>query len=156
MARATLVGHLQRRPGGSSALRNCWGSCAKHTLSSTWFGVTPRNEPSWTEPHGNMQLVRLADGSWLVLIYSERKVLLVGCWWLVCSERKVPVAQANADEPSPDGRGTCLQQLSNLSRFRRGERSFVRSLRSRCAARDIASRARARAPTAMERLPAAR
>jgi hypothetical protein len=26
---------------------------------------------------------------WLVLICSERKVLLAGCWWLVCCERKV-------------------------------------------------------------------
>jgi hypothetical protein len=31
-----------------------------------------------------------------VLIYSERKVLLAGCWWLVCFERKVLVA----DKPS--------------------------------------------------------
>jgi hypothetical protein len=31
-----------------------------------------------------------------VLIYSERKVLLVGCWWLICSEGKIPVA----DKPS--------------------------------------------------------
>jgi hypothetical protein len=29
---------------------------------------------------------------WLMLIYSERKVLLVDCWWLVCSERKVLLA----------------------------------------------------------------
>jgi hypothetical protein len=28
-------------------------------------------------------------GWWLVLIFSERKVLLAGCWWLVCSERKL-------------------------------------------------------------------
>jgi hypothetical protein len=34
--------------------------------------------------------VRLADGWWLMLICSERKVLLASCWWLlVCSERKV-------------------------------------------------------------------
>jgi hypothetical protein len=26
------------------------------------------------------QLVRLAGGWWLVLIYSKRKILLVGCW----------------------------------------------------------------------------
>jgi hypothetical protein len=31
----------------------------------------------------------LAGGWWLVLICSERKVLLADCWWLVCSERKV-------------------------------------------------------------------
>jgi hypothetical protein len=29
---------------------------------------------------------------WLVLICSERKVLLADCWWLVCSERKVLLA----------------------------------------------------------------
>jgi hypothetical protein len=29
---------------------------------------------------------------WLVLICSERKVLLAGCWWLVACERKVPLA----------------------------------------------------------------
>jgi hypothetical protein len=28
-------------------------------------------------------------GWWLVLICSERKVLLAGCWWLVCSEMKL-------------------------------------------------------------------
>jgi hypothetical protein len=31
-------------------------------------------------------------GWWLVLIYSEREVLLAGCWWLVCSKRKVLLA----------------------------------------------------------------
>jgi hypothetical protein len=36
--------------------------------------------------------VCLAGGWWLVLICSERKVLLAGCWWLVCSERKVLLA----------------------------------------------------------------
>jgi hypothetical protein len=36
--------------------------------------------------------VRLAGGSWLVLICSERKVLLADCWWLVCFERKVLLA----------------------------------------------------------------
>jgi hypothetical protein len=36
--------------------------------------------------------VRLAGGSWLVLICSERKVLLTGYGWLVCSERKVLLA----------------------------------------------------------------
>jgi hypothetical protein len=29
---------------------------------------------------------------WLVLICCERKVQLVGCWWLVCSERNVLLA----------------------------------------------------------------
>jgi hypothetical protein len=29
---------------------------------------------------------------WLVLICSERKVLLADCWWPVCSERKVLLA----------------------------------------------------------------
>jgi hypothetical protein len=37
----------------------------------------------------NRQPIRLAGGWWLVLICSERKILLTGCWWLVCSERKV-------------------------------------------------------------------
>jgi hypothetical protein len=31
-------------------------------------------------------------GWWLVLICSERKVLLTDCWWLVCSERKILLA----------------------------------------------------------------
>jgi hypothetical protein len=35
------------------------------------------------------QPVRLAGGGWLVLVSSERKVLLTDCWWLICSERKV-------------------------------------------------------------------
>jgi hypothetical protein len=39
-----------------------------------------------------IQPVRLAGGWWLVLICSESKVLLAGCWWLVCSERKVLLA----------------------------------------------------------------
>jgi hypothetical protein len=29
---------------------------------------------------------------WLVLVCSERRVLLAGYWWLVCSERKVLLA----------------------------------------------------------------
>jgi hypothetical protein len=28
----------------------------------------------------------------LVLVCSERKVLLADCWWLVCSERKILLA----------------------------------------------------------------
>jgi hypothetical protein len=40
----------------------------------------------------DIQTVRLAGGWWLVLICSERKVLLPGCWWLVYSERKVLLA----------------------------------------------------------------
>jgi hypothetical protein len=31
-------------------------------------------------------------GWWLVLIYSERKVLPADCWWLIYSERKVLLA----------------------------------------------------------------
>jgi hypothetical protein len=34
----------------------------------------------------------LAGGWWLVLICSERKVLLADSWWLVCSEIKVLLA----------------------------------------------------------------
>jgi hypothetical protein len=37
----------------------------------------------------NIQPVRLAGGWWLVLVCSERRVLLAVCWWLVCCERKV-------------------------------------------------------------------
>jgi hypothetical protein len=33
----------------------------------------------------------LAGGRWPVLVCSERKVLLAGCWWLICSEREVLV-----------------------------------------------------------------
>jgi hypothetical protein len=33
----------------------------------------------------------LAGGRWLVLVCSERKVLLAGCCWLICSEREVLV-----------------------------------------------------------------
>jgi hypothetical protein len=28
-------------------------------------------------------------GGWLMLICSERKILLADCWWLIYSERKV-------------------------------------------------------------------
>jgi hypothetical protein len=35
-----------------------------------------------------LQPVRLTGGWWLVLVCSERKVLLTDCWWLVCSKRK--------------------------------------------------------------------
>jgi hypothetical protein len=31
-------------------------------------------------------------GWWLMLICSERKVLLADCWWLVCSQRKILLA----------------------------------------------------------------
>jgi hypothetical protein len=36
----------------------------------------------------NKQPVRLAGVKLLVLICFERKLLLTGSWWLVCSERK--------------------------------------------------------------------
>jgi hypothetical protein len=36
-----------------------------------------------------IQRVRLTGGWWLVLVCSERKVLLTDCWRLVCSEKKV-------------------------------------------------------------------
>jgi hypothetical protein len=29
---------------------------------------------------------------WLVLVCSEIRVLVAGCWWLFCSERKVLLA----------------------------------------------------------------
>jgi hypothetical protein len=31
-------------------------------------------------------------GWWLMLVCSERRVLLARCWWLVCSVRKVLLA----------------------------------------------------------------
>jgi hypothetical protein len=39
-----------------------------------------------------LQPVRLTGGWWLVLVCSERRVLLAGCWWLICCERKVLLA----------------------------------------------------------------
>jgi hypothetical protein len=48
--------------------------------------------------------VRLAGGRWLVLICSERKVLLADCWWLVCCERKVLLAD-KPNKQSEDPRG---------------------------------------------------
>jgi hypothetical protein len=40
-----------------------------------------------------------------VLIFFERKVLMADCWWLVCSERKVVVAD------NPNERAVFLLQL---------------------------------------------
>jgi hypothetical protein len=37
-------------------------------------------------------------GWWLVLICSEIKVLLTGCWWLVCFERKILLVVDKRDE----------------------------------------------------------
>jgi hypothetical protein len=34
------------------------------------------------------ELAACLFGWWPMLIYSERKVLLAGCWWLIYSERK--------------------------------------------------------------------
>jgi hypothetical protein len=31
-------------------------------------------------------------GWWLVMVCSERRVMLAGCWWLVCCERKILLA----------------------------------------------------------------
>jgi hypothetical protein len=42
--------------------------------------------------HTQLSHVRLAGGWWLVLVCSERKILLASCWWLICSERKVLLA----------------------------------------------------------------
>jgi hypothetical protein len=35
------------------------------------------------------KLVACSFGGWLVLICSDRKILLADCWWLICFERKV-------------------------------------------------------------------
>jgi hypothetical protein len=43
----------------------------------------------------------LTGGLWLVLVCFERRVLLVGCWGLVCCERKVLLA----DKPSEQVEG---------------------------------------------------
>jgi hypothetical protein len=63
----------------------------------TLHGVTPGKE-DWEgdSPLHKMPNLRslkaCSFGWWLVLICSERKVLLDGCWCLVCSERKVLLA----------------------------------------------------------------
>jgi hypothetical protein len=41
------------------------------------------------------QILRYSPFVWLVgpvPIYSERKILMADCWWLVCPERKVLLA----------------------------------------------------------------
>jgi hypothetical protein len=45
------------------------------------------------------RLVRLAGDWLLVLIYSERKVLLTDCRWLVCYERKTLMADKPNEHP---------------------------------------------------------
>jgi hypothetical protein len=46
-----------------------------------------------------------------VLIYSERKVLLASCWWLViCSERKVLMAD-KLDEQGENLRHMTIKKL---------------------------------------------
>jgi hypothetical protein len=40
----------------------------------------------------DLTLSACSVGWWLVLVCSERRVLLAGYWWLVCSERKVLLA----------------------------------------------------------------
>jgi hypothetical protein len=41
---------------------------------------------------GTLFVWLVAGGWWLVLICSERKVLLASCWWLVRSKRKILLA----------------------------------------------------------------
>jgi hypothetical protein len=47
---------------------------------------------AWWRPSYNKSLAACSFGWRLVLICSERKVLLAGCWWLVCCERKLLLA----------------------------------------------------------------
>jgi hypothetical protein len=60
------------------------------------YTVTPQQLASWqlriVDGRLYNQPVRLAGGWWLILVCSDRKVLLAGCWWLVCCERKVLLA----------------------------------------------------------------
>jgi hypothetical protein len=73
--------------------------------SSTSAGSEPEGAPAAASRRGRllrpglyecrrrgMQPVRLAGGWCLVLVCSERRVLLAGCGWLVCCERKVLLA----------------------------------------------------------------
>jgi hypothetical protein len=54
--------------------------------------VATKNTKCISKSLPNSLPVRLAGGLWLVLVCSERKVLLSGRWWLVCFERKVLLA----------------------------------------------------------------
>jgi hypothetical protein len=51
--------------------------------------VRYRRGPWGARSRGEACTVRLAGSLWLVLICSERKVLLTGCCWLVCSDKQV-------------------------------------------------------------------
>jgi hypothetical protein len=55
----------------------------------TSVGNREGKRPAWELGVSGSQCVTFAGGWWLVLICCERKGLLAGCWWLVCSERKV-------------------------------------------------------------------
>jgi hypothetical protein len=65
-----------------------------HGTPNDEFGSSsaPNSQPVSPRPRISFQRVRLAGGGWLVLVCSERKVPLADCWWLVCSERKVLLA----------------------------------------------------------------
>jgi hypothetical protein len=63
--------------------------CFRFSVRNFWHVVHSIDRNSQLASY---EPVRLADGGWLVLICSERKVLLADYWWLVCSERKVLLA----------------------------------------------------------------
>jgi hypothetical protein len=61
------------------------------TLNSIW------NHDEYI--HTGIRPVGQADDWWLVLICSEKKVLLASSWWLICSEKKVsPLVADKPDE----------------------------------------------------------
>jgi hypothetical protein len=90
-----LLGRCISRPEDEFRARNTtaagWGPAAPPSEES----YEPMPPPAERTSHHRLPCpinCRLAGGWWLVLIYSERKVLLAGCWWLICSERKVLLA----------------------------------------------------------------
>jgi hypothetical protein len=81
------------RTKGKKRKRRCMTHLVKlcHELVSGSYGRKMKMATS--APKGAfVRPVRLAGGWWLMLICSEIKVLLAGCWWLIYSERKVLLA----------------------------------------------------------------
>jgi hypothetical protein len=65
-------------------------------------------------------LIRLASGWLLVLVCSERQVLLTSCWWLVCSERKLLlvgwwlISQTNGLRPCDSPRAPLCYHINDM------------------------------------------
>jgi hypothetical protein len=85
-----VLGDFNTRENSTKALKNML--CDLKWVLYWFSGTRSFALPLGIIARADLRFPDCSFGWWLVLICSERKILLADCWWLICSERKVLLA----------------------------------------------------------------